>query len=139
MTDSKEAELKPCPFCGGAAQDNDGGNSIYGRFWWSVGCVDCEVVLHDREEWHDRSGPKAGRLKYEAKECFDRWNRRSATPPQDTVRELVEVIQDARRSVNNARSAIETNQVVDKDVHGTLMNLRGRLDAALSRAREGTS
>lgn len=72
-----QIELKPCPFCGGPAKHNNGGNSVYGRFWWAVGCSDCDVVFNDREEWHEFNGPLSGQLKFEAKECFARWNART--------------------------------------------------------------
>ena len=67
------AELKPCPLCGGPAHHNDGGNSRYGRFWWAVGCHDCEVYLSDREVF-----VAGGQLDpaYPPKECFTRWNSR---------------------------------------------------------------
>jgi hypothetical protein len=67
--------LKPCPFCGGEAKHNDGGNSVFGRFWWSVWCDECLIEMSDREKWGE-----PGKLdpKYPAKECFDRWNRRAS-------------------------------------------------------------
>ena len=65
-------ELKPCPFCGGAAKHNDGGSSIFGRFWWAVGCTECDVVFRDREVWDENM-----RLKLPPMECFERWNRRA--------------------------------------------------------------
>jgi DNA-binding XRE family transcriptional regulator len=39
-----------------------------------------------------------------------------------------------RQSVKNARGAIESNQVVDKDVHGTLTRVIAQIDAALDDA-----
>lgn len=73
---SKTPELKPCPFCGGEASHNDGGNSVYGRLWWSVWCEPCGVVMNDEERWHDWSGPDAGKLKSHPMECFEAWNNR---------------------------------------------------------------
>lgn len=66
-----EPELKPCPFCGGPAEADDGGNTIYGRYFWAVGCQPCAVVLTDREEWKD------GLLVLPAQECIERWNKRA--------------------------------------------------------------
>lgn len=67
--------LKPCPFCGGAASHNDGGNSTYGRLWWAVGCEDCGYSFSDREKWGED-----GKLSLPPKECFERWNIRPAAP-----------------------------------------------------------
>lgn len=66
-------ELKPCPFCGGPAIHNDGGNSTYGRLWWAVGCEECLVEIRDRELWAE--GAKLDPA-YPPKECFTRWNAR---------------------------------------------------------------
>lgn len=74
MTDLEE--LKPCPFCGGEARHNDGGNSVYGRLWWSVWCSSCDIEMNDREVW---SKTDHGMLDpgYPPKECLNRWNRRA--------------------------------------------------------------
>jgi hypothetical protein len=77
-------ELKPCPFCGGDAKHNDGGNSTYGRFWWAVGCPECDVVLRDREVWGANS-----QLVLPAKECFARWNTRADAAFMEEVREVL--------------------------------------------------
>ena len=71
-------EIKPCPFCGGKANHNDGGDSCYGRFWWSVWCNDCQVEMRDIEAWDD-DPKRPGMLhpRYPAGECIDRWNRRT--------------------------------------------------------------
>lgn len=69
------AELKPCPFCGGEAKHNDGGNSVFGRLWWAVGCVECDVVFRDREVWKDEGDRHV--LALPPKECFERWNVRA--------------------------------------------------------------
>jgi hypothetical protein len=69
--------VKPCPFCGGAAQDNDGGNSTYGRFWWAVGCVDCGVTFNDTLVWDNTEGRSLIHADYPAGECFVRWNNRT--------------------------------------------------------------
>lgn len=69
-------ELKPCPFCGGEASHNDGGNSVYGRLWWAVWCAPCGIEIRDEEVWHEWSGPDAGKLKGQPKECVDKWNNR---------------------------------------------------------------
>lgn len=43
---------------------------------------------------------------------------------------------DIRKSVRNAIGAIESNQVVDKDVHGTLTRVLARLDALIGGGNE---
>jgi hypothetical protein len=45
---------------------------------------------------------------------------------------LREALSSVRQSVKNARGAIESNQVVDKDVHGTLTRVIAAIDAVLS-------
>lgn len=72
-------KLKPCPFCGGEAKHNDGGNSVYGRFWWRVGCTECSVILADREEWD------GSHLRYPPMECVDRWNKRAGVAADDVT------------------------------------------------------
>jgi hypothetical protein len=67
--------LEPCPFCGGEAKYGDGGNTTYGRFFWVVWCEECQFEMRDRVQWDDDY-----KLVLPAKECFDRWNRRSLTP-----------------------------------------------------------
>ena len=71
-------ELKPCPFCGGKAKHNNGGNSTFGRFWWAVWCDTCQVEMRDLEVW-DQSPERLGMLHpdYPPKECFTRWNTRA--------------------------------------------------------------
>ena len=71
-----EHELKPCPFCGGEAKTNEGGNSVYGRFWWRVGCPDCDVIFYDKERW-SQTDPGMLDPAYPPKHCFDDWNRRA--------------------------------------------------------------
>ncbi len=80
-------ELKPCPFCGGPASHNDGGNSVYGRWWWSIWCEECGIAVHDREVWDSEF-----KLKLPPKECFERWNKRSA-PSQARLSEAVKVLE----------------------------------------------
>jgi hypothetical protein len=74
MQTPKHSELKPCPFCGGKAEHNDGGNSVYGRFWWVVGCNNCQIFFRDQEKWDHSNGSK---LLGEPKECFAVWNTRA--------------------------------------------------------------
>jgi hypothetical protein len=97
-------ELKPCPFCGGDAKHNDGGNSTYGRFWWAVGCPECDVVLRDREVWGANS-----QLVLPAKECFARWNTRADAAFMEEVREVLEVAQ--ADAVSERDRLIETEAV----------------------------
>lgn len=70
-------ELLPCPFCGGEAKHNSGGNSRYGRLWWSVGCDNCGVEMYDHEVW---DGDRHGMFHPDHKpmECFENWNTRTA-------------------------------------------------------------
>ena len=67
--------ILPCPFCGAEALHNNGGNSIFGRLWWAVGCHGCDIIISDREVWI----PGTGQLDpaYPARECIERWNTRS--------------------------------------------------------------
>lgn len=67
-------DLKPCPFCGRAAKHNGGGGSVFGRMWWTVGCDDCDIYMHDPEVWLPD-----GLLdpSYPPKTCFAAWNRRA--------------------------------------------------------------
>lgn len=73
------SELKPCPFCGGEAKHNDGGNSTYGRFWWAVWCDECQIEVRDREVWKREEDRTI--LALPPKECFERWNRRALSVP----------------------------------------------------------
>lgn len=83
------SELKPCPFCGGDAKHNDGGNSVYGRFWWKVWCDDCQIQLADQEIWTEDH-----KLKLPPKECFERWNTRAAPDVPELVRYDMEQTRD---------------------------------------------
>jgi hypothetical protein len=77
MNEANVLTLKPCPFCGNPPQHNDGGNSTYGRLWWSVWCNECEVHMSDREKFDFTRPEGQSQLVYPAKECFERWNRRA--------------------------------------------------------------
>lgn len=70
------SDLKHCPFCGGAASHNGGGGSVFGRFWWTVGCKTCDIWISDQEVWsqtaHGILDPA-----YPAKHCFTLWNNRA--------------------------------------------------------------
>jgi hypothetical protein len=48
--------------------------------------------------------------------------------------DLVAALTDAKRRMRNCRGAIESNQVVDKDVHGGLTRGMEAIDAALAKA-----
>lgn len=48
------------------------------------------------------------------------------------IERLREALTAARASIRNARGAVESNQVVDKDVHGTLSRAIRMIDAALN-------
>ena len=88
--------LRPCPFCGGDAKHNEGGNSVYGRLWWEVGCTDCDVIFSDREVW-DKDNPGMLDPTYPPKECFDRWNRRD-----DVAGEALSALKEGRRALGVA-------------------------------------
>ena len=69
-----------------------------------------------------------------------------ATPPhaqaeldrlRDRVAALEGALTEAAKSMDLARRAIESGQVVDKDVHGTLCRARDRARAALTGEKEG--
>lgn len=48
------------------------------------------------------------------------------------ISKLREALTAVRGSIKNARGAVESNQVVDKDVHGTLSRAIRMIDAALN-------
>ena len=68
--------IKECPFCGGMAQHNGGGNSVFGRLWWAVWCNECKFEFRDREVW-DADNPGMLDPLVLPMECFEKWNRRS--------------------------------------------------------------
>ena len=82
-------DLLPCPFCGGEAAHNEGGGSVFGRMWWTVGCKTCDIWFSDPEVWsktdHGMLDPA-----YPPKHCFTAWNRRAlpATDARDEVERL---------------------------------------------------
>ena len=82
-------KLKPCPFCGGEAIHNNGGDSVYGRLWWSVGCEACDIFISDKEVW-DKSAPGMLDPMVPPKSCFSAWSTRH-TPPE--VQALVDALQ----------------------------------------------
>jgi hypothetical protein len=57
---------------------------------------------------------------------------------QSTIAKLTEALESAKKRMRNCRGAIESNQVVDKDVHGSLGNGIRDIDAALSLAKSET-
>lgn len=69
-------EIKPCPFCGGEAHHNDGGNSVYGRFWWAVWCDACQFEMRDQEVW-SKTDPGMLDPSYPPGHCITAWNRRA--------------------------------------------------------------
>jgi len=87
------SDLKPCPFCGSEASHNDGGGSVFGRFWWTVGCKTCDVWLSDKEVWsqtdHGMLDPA-----YPPKHCFAAWNTR-ALPAVQPGKEVMPDVPDA--------------------------------------------
>lgn len=115
-----DGKLKPCPFCGGKAirhdiearEDADNAGASYIE---CTGCGACTQLHFDRKE-----------------NLVDSWNRRNAE-----LSRLREALKDVRGSIKNARGAVESNQVADKDVHGTLCRAISKIDAALNESREG--
>lgn len=83
------SDLLPCPFCGGEAEHNDGGNSVFGRFWWAVWCNTCQIEMRDRERW---DGNRPGMLDpaFPPQESFARWNRRAPQAPAADTKEATE-------------------------------------------------
>jgi len=73
---SAERPPLPCPFCGGDAVHNDGGHSVFGRLWWTVGCPTCGIWFSDKERWQ-RDNPGYLDPAYPPKHCFADWNRRA--------------------------------------------------------------
>lgn len=47
------------------------------------------------------------------------------------IAELEAALEQAKKRMRNCRGAIESNQVVDKDVHGSLTNGMADIDAAI--------
>jgi hypothetical protein len=88
--------LKPCPFCGGEAHHNDGGGSVYGRFWWRVGCPDCGVSFADEERW-DAERPGMLDPAYPPKHCFAAWNRRAPDEKDAEIARLREALDRSQR------------------------------------------
>lgn len=106
MTDTPEAVLKPCPFCGGEAMQSE--NRAAGLHWWQIECVArlCSAV-----------GPTAYDTEAAA---ITAWNTR---PDADIVRQLVEALEKARPFVSPSYFP------------GTGETMRERIDEALTTAR----
>lgn len=126
-------ELKPCPFCGGTVHTNDGGNSVYGPFWWKVGCPDCGVIFADQKMW-DKSRPGMLDPSYPPKHCFAAWNTRAA-PSLSAAMELPEV----KALVEAARDALSF-LMHDIPLENKSANPeRGKLLVALAAIEKGTT
>jgi hypothetical protein len=97
MTDTTDNALLPCPFCGGDASHNDGGNSVFGRFWWTVGCKLCGIWLSAQEVWSQTDHGKV-EIASRRKRCFAAWNTRApATEAQVMAHPNVQELVDALR------------------------------------------
>lgn len=59
-------------------------------------------------------------------------------PGNEGEADLVKALEQAKKRMRNCRGAIESNQVIDKDVHGSLTNGMADIDAALSQYRKGS-
>lgn len=55
--------------------------------------------------------------------------------PSEGEKRMREEMTEIRKSIRNAMGAIESNQVVDKDVHGTLKSVLARIDALSYQSR----
>jgi hypothetical protein len=89
-------ELLPCPFCGGPAKISQPASTIYGRYFYSVGCPSCpDVELFDREEWSD------GLLVLPEKECIERWNTRAQPAVDGAVEAAVNRIEKTINGMNH--------------------------------------
>lgn len=62
----------------------------------------------------------------------DRYFFLKAQAAESRCEELVKALEQAKKRMRNCRGAIESNQVVDKDVHGSLTNGMADIDAALA-------
>ncbi len=116
--------IKPCPFCGKPAKDNDGGNSVFGRMWWRVGCADCDVTFADREQWDNTK-----HLVLPPMECFERWNSR---PIEDALRAEVAKLRSSIADHENDCACLPE----DRSVTETVTALRAevaRLQAELAK------
>lgn len=56
----------------------------------------------------------------------------SSTPAESRCEELVKALEQAKKRMRNCRGAVESNQVIDKDVHGSLTNGMADIDSALA-------
>lgn len=69
---------------------------------------------------------------------MDMWNwdriirERPERDPYADCRQLRETMREIQKSIRNARGAIESNQVVDKDVHGTLTAVISKIEVAVN-------
>lgn len=76
---SAAGKLKPCPFCGGKAAIQEGGDWPEGRAYW-VKCVDCDADGQTLAPTKDQiAGEKAAAIL---------WNTRSAAAPKPDNRVL---------------------------------------------------
>lgn len=77
---------------------------------------------------------EAARLLKSGQDALDAYEteKSRAEAAEAEVKRLREAISKAERAFNNIRGAIESNQVVDKDAHGTAVRARDDARAALS-------
>jgi len=98
-------ELKPCPFCGGEASHNGGGGSVFGRFWWTVGCKACDVWFADPEVWSN-TGHGMLNPAYPPKHCFAAWNTRA--PDADLTARLAAAEAERDAAVARAKALADS-------------------------------
>jgi hypothetical protein len=97
------------------------------------------------ERYDEASNPRTvARFTDDMRERLDRldaWASRPTTAlaaKDAEIERLRKAMTAARASIRNARGAVESNQVSDKDVHGTLTRAMQQIDAALSK-QEGAN
>jgi len=51
-------ELKPCPFCGGEAREQEQRGSFGGYGLTEIYCLDCSARSSDKDDWNTRTAPQ---------------------------------------------------------------------------------
>lgn len=127
-------ELKPCPFCGGVAKHNHGGNSVYGRLWWSVYCDECGHYICDREEWL-KDQPMLD-PDYPPKECFKRWNTR---PIEAQLEQELAEAKKALKRITCGLPVVDTwDNCAPGFLVGSMINYRGYAHEVIDAGDQGT-
>jgi Lar family restriction alleviation protein len=102
MTDIRDRELKPCPFCGGVAWHGvptDGEGGVYCDRY-AAGCSHCGFRLDVIEK--DETAP----FHQTKQEAIDKWNTRNATQERkDAAIEAEQIIAELERELKSLRDA----------------------------------